>query len=121
MPRQRLADAEAMERYEWMYGRSMGKSDELLQRLRVSQPMPSVNEYHADMTGSASTGLLSNPGAQTPEARAQGRLSSIVGSSSGDLQEAYHNHIACDPSPHPCTTVAPSKLCGFQIVSPVYL
>jgi hypothetical protein len=81
VPKQQRENADLLERYEWVYGRSMGNRDEFLQRLRVRTAMEPVLEYtgHGELSGSASTGLLSNVTVRTPEhAPEQGARTSLV-------------------------------------------
>lgn len=71
-----------LERYEWVYGRSMGNRDELLQRLRDGSARMPVLEYsHAfDTAGSASSAGILSQALLTPEAsmaQEQGRRTSV--------------------------------------------
>jgi hypothetical protein len=95
MPKQQLPNADLMERYEWVYGRSMGNRDELLQRLRIQcSGMGPVMEYTGDVAASSSTGLLSNAELLTPEATTapeqRGRASPLLEGRTSDIGNTFN-------------------------------
>lgn len=63
LPKHERANADLLERYEWMYGRSMGNRDEVLQRLRDGSARVPVIEYSSALDPAASlssAGFLSH-------------------------------------------------------------
>ena len=86
MPKQLRENADVLDRYEWVYGRSMGSRDEVLQRIRhqAGMGMEAAFEYPpaGELGTSSSTGLLSTATLQlTPDAASaaeQGRRASLL-------------------------------------------